>query len=77
MILLAALLVSNAWSQTTTSGSGFLPPELTLGAPQREQEINLIIGDRLTLDVREDHLELGSDMLSGIRSKRRSCKLLV
>jgi hypothetical protein len=43
--------------------SAFLAGELALDPPQREQQINLLIGERLSLDLREDGLEAGSDLL--------------
>lgn len=77
MTLAAGPLVPNAWSQTTTNWSGFLPLEFTLDAPQREQQIDLIVRDRLPFDACENHLKLRSDMLSCIRGKRRRCGFLV
>ena len=77
MILRRLCLFQTRGRRPQRTGQDSLPPELTLGPPQREQEINLIVWDRLTLDVRVDNLELGSDMLSGIRGKRRRCELPV
>ncbi|ANY81192.1 hypothetical protein BB934_25695 [Microvirga ossetica] len=77
MALAADAVVSNGWSRTTTSRSGYLASQVALDAPQREQQVDLVVGDGFSLDVGKDGLEMGPKMLSRIRGKGRSCWLLV
>src|SRR5215217_1019783 len=77
MILAATPVIPDRWSQTTSNRSRFFSSQVPLDAPQREQQVDLTVGDRLPLNACEDHLELGSDMLSRIRGKRRRCELPV
>jgi hypothetical protein len=56
--------------------SSLLAAEFALYPPQREQEVNLLIGNRLSLDFREDGLEMGSDLLTSIVTNSWSHLLL-
>ncbi|WP_040638781.1 hypothetical protein [Microvirga lotononidis] len=54
-----------------------LTPALALDTPQREQQVDLLIWDRLPLDLREDGLEVRPDLLPCIRAKPRARLLLI
>jgi hypothetical protein len=57
--------------------SGLPAPQLTLDPSQREQQVNLIVRDRLSLDLCENDLKVGSDMLPCIRVEPRTRDLLI
>ena len=46
--------------------SEFLAAALALDPPQREQQVDLFIGERLALDLCEDGLKVGSDALARV-----------
>jgi hypothetical protein len=57
--------------------SNLLAAEFALYSPQREQEVNLVVGERLSFDFREDGLEMGSDLLTSIVANSWSGHLLL
>ena len=57
--------------------SEFLAAALALDPPQREQQVDLFIGERLALDLCEDGLKVGSDALARVGFETGTRRLVI